>query len=263
MKGLNSIVATLLTKTLFLTATLLTANVWGQTFQVPEGGLLRLPNSVGDNLIEKLSVAKGGKLMVPASISTLVIEDLQMAQSARISIAPRDEPFVLTLKQARFADGSVLAAVGSHGDVGVPGGRGTDLKLTIDGGTIANLVIDVSGGKGGDGWAGAQGQDGKNAACWGFDSSAGTDGGHGSNGMPGGDGGNIDLSLAQAHWLEVIDVRQQGGQGGQAGAAGLAGKGGHAASCWLYSLGKSAADGQAGTEGKAAEAGNPGILRVR
>lgn len=257
MKGFRSIAAGI-----WITA-FLTANVWAQSFQVPEGGLLRLPNQVSENHIEKLSVAVGAKLLIPATISTLVIEDLRMAEKARISIAPRDEPFVLTLKEAFLADGSVIAAVGSHGDFGVPGGRGTDLRLTINSGDIANLVIDVSGGKGGEGWAGAQGQDGKNAACWGFGSSAGTNGGHGSDGMPGGDGGNIDLSLAQARWLEVIDVRQQGGLGGLAGAAGTPGKGGRSASCWLYSLGDKAADGEVGSVGKPAEPGNPGILRVR
>lgn len=257
MTGRISIVA------IFCVAVLASASGWAQSFQVPEGGLLRLPNNVSDNRIEQLSVAAGAKLLIPATISALEIGELHMAENARISIAPRDELFVLTLKNAKIADGSVLAAVGSHGDFGVPGGRGTDLRVIIDSADIANLVIDVSGGKGGDGWAGAQGRNGKNAACWGFGSSAGTNGGRGSDGMPGGDGGNIDLSLEQSHWLEVIDVRQQGGKGGQAGAAGVAGKGGQSASCWLYSLGDTANDGEAGSKGLPAEAGSPGILKVR
>ncbi len=257
MKGFKWVI------TIVWAVSLWTVNVGAQTFLVPDGGLLRLPNEVNENYIEKLSVGEGAKLLIPSTIPALVIEDLDMAEKARISIAPRDEPFMLTLKRVRLADGSVVAAVGSHGDVGVPGGRGTDLRLTIHSGKIANVVIDVSGGNGGDGWAGAQGRDGKDAACWGFGASAGSNGGHGSDGLPGGNGGNIDLSLAQAHSLEVIDIRQQGGRGGEAGAAGVAGKGGRSASCWLYSLGDVAADGKAGSQGEPAEAGNPGILRVR
>lgn len=257
MKGRISIV------TIFCVTVFASVGGWAQSFQVPEGGLLRLPNTVSENTIEQLTVAAGAKLLIPATISKLEIGELQMAEKARISIAPRDELFVLTLKSAKFADGSVLAAVGAHGDFGVPGGRGTDLRLIINSADIANLVIDVSGGQGGDGWAGTQGRNGKNAACWGFGSSAGTNGGRGSDGMAGGDGGNIDLSLEQSHWLEVIDVRQQGGKGGQAGAAGAPGKGGESASCWLYSLGDTADDGEAGTEGLPADAGSPGILKVR
>ena len=238
------------------------SSAFGQSFQVEDNGLLRLPKMAENTHLEQLSIGRGGKLLVPASIMQLAVDDLDMAENARISIAPRESQFVLTLKNVSLADGSVLAAVGMHGDFGVPGGRGTDVKVVIEAGEVANLVIDVSGGKGGDGWAGAAGNDGKNAACWGLGSSSGTNGGNGSNGMPGGDGGNIELSLVQPQWLEVIDVRQQGGSGGQAGAAGAAGKGGHSASCWLYSLGDSAQDGQHGLQGQAAVAGSSGLLTV-
>jgi hypothetical protein len=237
-------------------------SAFGQSFQVEDNGLLRLPKMAQDSHLENLSIGRSGKLLVPSSITQLVVDDLVMAENARISIAPRETQFVLTLKHASLADGSVLAAVGSHGDFGVPGGDGTHVKVVIETGEVTNLVIDASGGKGGDGWAGATGSHGKNAVCWGLGSSAGSNGGNGSNGMPGGDGGNVELSLAQSQWLEVIDIRQQGGIGGQAGAAGAAGKGGRSASCWLYSLGDAAQDGQQGQQGQAAAAGSPGILTV-
>ncbi len=238
-------------------------SVWGQAFQVPENGLLRLPNLGQQAQLDKLDIAKGGKLLIPASIEQLTLAELTMGKDARISVAPRGSEFVLILKQAQFSDGSVLAAVGSHGDVGVPGGRGTDLRLVIESTSIENLVIDTRGGQGGNGWPGSAGESGKDAACWGFGSSAGTDGGDGSNGLPGGDGGNIILSLAESHWLEVIDIRQQGGAGGQAGAAGAGGKGGGEARCWLYSLGESANNGKTGQAGQPAQAGRAGILSVQ
>jgi len=246
-----------------VTLCLSTMNAWGQAFQVPENGLLRLPNLGQQVQLQKLDIAKGGKLLVPASIEQLTLTDLIMGEDARISVAPRNTEFVLILKKAQFADGSVLAAVGSHGDVGVPGGRGTDLRVVIESTKIENLVIDTRGGQGGDGWPGAAGEQGKDAACWGFGSSSGTDGGDGSNGLPGGDGGNIILSLAESHWLEVIDIRQQGGDGGQAGAAGTGGQGGSEARCWLYSLGENASSGQAGQAGLPAQAGRAGILSVQ
>ena len=245
------------------------ALLWGaavaalaQTFQVPDNGLLRLPKLQSETQLETLAVGEAGKLLIPGSINTLVVNELIMEKRARISIAPRNSKFTLVVKHGRIADGSVVAAVGAHGDVGVPGGRGTDMKLVIEAGSIANLVVDVSGGKGGQGWAGTAGEDGRNAVCWGLGSSSGGDGGDGSDGMPGGDGGNLELSLAQSQWLEVIDIRQQGGQGGDAGVAGRAGKGGNSASCWMYSLGDKSQDGRQGQTGRAAAAGQPGILRV-
>lgn len=229
-------------------------------YDVPANGLLRLPVDV--RVIDRLQVSDGGKLLIPAAITGLKINQLTMGVNARISIAPRDATFELAVGEVDLADGSVIAALGAYGDIGVPGGSGSSIKLVFKSGSVNNLVVDTRGGNGGKGWTGAQGRDGSGAACWGRGSSQGAAGGNGSDGLPGGDGGNIELVLDQPQWLEVIDIMQSGGKGGAAGDAGAGGKGGQSADCWVYSLGDGSRDGQVGNPGRASVDGRPGILRV-
>ncbi|WP_167180936.1 hypothetical protein [Pseudomaricurvus hydrocarbonicus] len=234
-----------------------------RVYAVNDHGWLRLPSNHRDLTLESLAVGTAAKLFVPADIRSLRVNHLTLSHKAIVSIAPRYEEFVLTVQRADFADGSMIVATGENGDLGVPGGHGTDLRLTLASGRIANLTLDTRGGDGGRGWPGEAGQNGRDATCWGRGTSRGQSGGQGGDGQPGGDGGNITLKLADPQWLEVIDVRQYGGQGGLAGEAGAAGKGGDPASCWLYSLGRDARGGHAGSPGKASSAGRQGILRVQ
>lgn len=233
-----------------------------ESFEVADYGLLRLPSQLGVVQLDRLTIGASGKLLVPVSITELQVAKLTMKPGAKISIAPHAQPFVLTIRQADIADGSVIAASGAHGDRGEPGGRGTDLRLAIESGSLANLTVDVRGGDGGQGRAGQAGQSGKNAACWGRGSRDGESGGDGGDGWPGGDGGRVDLVLGQAQWLEVVDVMLSGGAGGAAGEPGAAGKGGSEASCWLYSLGSTGRDGSPGVPGKPSRAGQSGVLKI-
>lgn len=234
-----------------------------ESFEVADHGLLRLPSLAGAVQLDSLTVGASGKLLVPVTITELRINQLSLKRGAKISIAPHQQPFVLTIQRAQIADGSVIAASGGHGDRGEPGGKGTDLDLSIQSGSLANLTVDVRGGNGGQGIQGQVGQSGKNAACWGRGSRDGLSGGNGGDGLPGGDGGHVSLALGQSQWLEVIDVMLSGGAGGAAGEPGSAGKGGAEASCWLYSLGDVANDGQPGEAGSAAQAGRSGVLSVK
>ena len=233
-----------------------------ESFEVADHGLLRLPSQVGVVQLDRLTIGASGKLLIPVSITELQVAHLTMKPGAKISIAPHPQPFVLTVRQVDIADGSVIAASGAHGDRGEPGGQGTDLKLTLESGSLANLTVDVRGGDGGQGLAGQAGQSGKSAACWGRGSRDGSSGGDGGDGWPGGNGGRVDLMLGQSQWLEVIDVMLSGGAGGGAGEPGSAGKGGSEARCWLYSLGSAGRDGEPGAPGNPARDGLPGELKV-
>ncbi len=235
---------------------------WADTFEVADRGLLRLPSLVGAVQLDRLTIGESGKLLIPASITELYVAQLTLKSGAKISIAPQPTPFVLNIQHAQIADGSVIAASGAHGSRGESGGHGTDLRLTIASGSLANLTVDVRGGDGGQGVPGEPGTSGKNAACWGRGSRDGLSGGNGGDGAPGGNGGHVELVLGQDQWLEVIDVMLSGGAGGLAGEPGAAGKGGSQADCWLYSLGDTGSDGQPGVAGKPAHDGQPGVVRV-
>lgn len=231
------------------------------SYEIASNGLLRLPASQARLELKNIEIHSHAQLLVPTSVQSLTIDELKMAEGARLFVAPRSEPFELNIRTASFADGSTISARGVTGEVGVPGGKGTDLLLSVAQAQVTNLRIDVRGGDGGAGWNGVPGSDGRKAACWGRGSHAGSAGGDGANGLSGGQGGNVELKLADKRWLEVIDLMQAGGQAGEAGKGALGGAEGQAAECWLYRV-NSASEGSAGTDGQSGREGPRGSLRV-
>lgn len=119
---------------------------------------------------------------------------------------------------------------------GTVSGQGVGQTVTYDGGM---LMLDASGGKGGDGGRGGDGGDGRRGTD-GRDATKGSSGTDGTNGGPGGDGGNgspgsdggdggvvkVRLDAANTHLAMLVQYDVSGGDGGAPGANGRGGDGG-------------------------------------
>ncbi len=230
-------------------------------YRVPVHGFLQLP--ADSNTIGSMSVGAQGHVMVPSDVSELVIASLVMQAGSSIRLAPRDGTMTLRIEQASFGKDSKISGAGLSGDMGVPGGSGVDLELLLPQASIQSLTLDLSGGRGGDGWTGLQGDDGRDATCWGLAADDGMDGTDGGDGLPGGNGGRVTLWLGNPQWQEHMIIDLSGGKGGAGGVAGKGGRAGEGAHCLMYQRGEATMDGADGSAGRAAENGQVGVLTVK
>jgi len=149
---------------------------------------------------------------------------------------------------------------GIPGRNGTPGTMGTDgvnlyiyfNQLTV----VGKLIIDLSGGNGGDGGKGGTGGGGSPGTrlCAGGDGGAGGDGSIGGDGA---NGGNLTLTCKNCGDLRAllgnkIQVRTYGGNGGLGGDGGLGGLEG------LVNAGQTSQDGNPGPKGRAGKSGSTG-----
>ncbi len=149
---------------------------------------------------------------------------------------------------------------GGPGTRGLDGRPGVNLFLYLEKVTIRGpLIIDLSGGDGGQGGPGGSGGGGSPGTLH----CNGGKGGNGGNGAPGGNGaagGNLVLSSPKIKLLEPaigtkIVIRITGGNPGEGGRAGYHGGAG------LGPRGKNGKNGEPGAEGKSGSTGVEGTLK--
>jgi len=143
---------------------------------------------------------------------------------------------------------------GRNGLRGLSGGSGINLFLYIDKIHLeGSLIIDLSGGNGGDGGNGGEGGGGSR----GTQHCNGGDGAKGGNGGAGGDGGRggiltiggRDALITKALVSSVLIVKNNGGSFGYGGISGAGGSAG---------LGPNRKHGDPGTKGRDGIYGRPG-----
>jgi len=187
----------------------------------------------GNNLIVYAdSIRLKGAINLPGKTVFLLARSI-IADTASINVNGSDGVSALT---NRAADGRILGQSGSDGEDGRDGSKGG--TVIINAFQIAgNLVINASGGKGGNGQAGGNGLIGGKGSHGadnrdidggpGGKGLKGGDAGKGGAGGKGGDSGIIKIYLVKSLGNNsTIKITRNGGLGGQPGDPGIPGDGG-------------------------------------
>lgn len=250
----------------------------------------------------KLQVGSGNQRIVTAS--SLHVEEWEMEDNSTLIIDTGIETWSIFARRATFGSGVRILGVGADGtagsgssqngkngsecedgDPGAPGDEGTPgkpgVQIHIKAGLVkvGSVLIDTSGGRGGDGERGGNGGRGGRASCG--EICSGQEGGNGGRGGEAGDGGSSG-SVRVEYWIadkqpivvgytprsdddptdleRGLRVRAEPGAPGTPGQGGLGGPGGSGRRCLFNTVrrgaGSNGARGPTGNSGLAGHAGD-------
>lgn len=251
-------------------------------------------------VVEELRVPAGNTLTIGPDRLTLRVNNWVMEDNSTIRIpsdvcGEEDCAWVIQAATATFGSGVRILGVGekgldggrpggaganatgrgnngSHGgegNGGLPGDNGVNIDITMGLASMGDLLIDVSGGAGGDGADGGPGGSGSRGGCsCNCGGGRGGNGGRGGSAGSGGDAGNIEVSFWLAAPEPVVTGPGQGFQtnvqGGLPGTPGNGGKrgvgGGGSGNCgpwphWRHGGGSPGRPGSIGPEAIPGEKG--------
>jgi hypothetical protein len=199
---------------LILLCTLLTpVFASSQTLTVHTGETKDINNSYNPIYLDQLVMEPNSTLRLgedlPNRIWTVQIRDATFGQDSKILAAGGPgiggSPIPGVPAAAEECRGGNGGATGSSGS---PGKLGINVDMLVGIRQLDHLVIDNSGGKGGDGGSGQTGGKGGNANC-GCDGGAGGGGGLGGNGAAGGDTGRLTINWYPVGPFESIQAQKR------------------------------------------------------
>lgn len=238
------------------------------------------------------TVAPGTQRTLTPAERTLSLKNFTLGDNCSIIIPPSMDGWTVTATDVTIGKNVQIVGMGAHGgagtagitgatgascmpggnggngSVGVPGGHGKNVSLSLRIRNIGSLRVNVIGGNGGFGGQGGYGGRGGSRGCT-CDGGTGGNGGNGGRGGDGGNGGTVNITYSPVGSATVSNsnfiVVNTGGRAGTGGIAGTEGAGGSQIACsdpkaQVRSVG---ANGKPGIPGLTANQGANGVTTLQ